>query len=211
MPLFQKKSEIEQKLSLLSQKKSEMIEHQRKAEEIRYRIETARKELLKIEEKLNEEDRITAMVKEYEMVKEKVELKRKDYEMYLELKNKIVLCEKEIKNKLDQKRIFEKSIEESNLQLNKETSEILKYEEEIKKVEIEISKVENELEKVKQYKHEQEKKRDEIVKHEKLLEVVENKLKELASSYRLIEANQGRCPVCLRQINGQEEKRAYKE
>ena len=208
--LISKKSEIEQKLSLLSQKKSEMIEHQRKAEEIRYRIETARKELLKIEEKLNEEDRITAMVKEYEMVKEKVELKRKDYEMYLELKNKIVLCEQEIKNKLDQKRIFEKSIEESNLQLNKETSEILKYEEEIKKVEIEISKVENELEKVKQYKHEQEKKRDEIVKHEKLLEVVENKLKELASSYRLIEANQGRCPVCLRQINGQEEKEHIK-
>lgn len=73
------------------------------------------------------------MVKEYEMVKEKVELKRKDYETYLELKNKIVLCERDIKNKLDQKRIFEKSIEESNLQLNNETSEISKYEEEIKK------------------------------------------------------------------------------
>ncbi|PFH18239.1 putative exonuclease SbcCD C subunit [Caldicellulosiruptor bescii] len=39
---------------------------------------------------------------------------------------------------------------------------------------------------------------------------MENKLKELASSYRLIEANQGRCPVCLRQINGQEEKEHIK-
>ncbi|ADQ04521.1 SMC domain protein [Caldicellulosiruptor owensensis OL] len=204
------RSEIEQKLDILNQKKNEMIELQRKADEIRYKFDAARKELLKIEEKLKEEDKITAMVKEYEMIKEKVELKRKDYEKYLELKNKMVLCERDIKNKIDQKKIFEKNIEESNLQLNKETSEISKYEEEMKKVEVEISKVENELGKVKQYKQEQEKKREEIVKHEKLLEVVENKLKELASSYRLIEANQGRCPVCLRQINGQEEKEHIK-
>ncbi|WPX09838.1 AAA family ATPase [Anaerocellum danielii] len=208
--LISQKSEIEQKVGLLSQKKNEISELQRKAEEIRYKIETARKELLKIEEKLKEEGKITAMVKEYEMIKGKVELKRKDYETYLELKNKMVLYERDIQNKLEQKKIFEKNIEENNSQLNKESSEISKYEEEMKKVEVEISKVENELEKVKWYKQEQEKKREEIVKHEKLLEVVENKLKELASSYRLIEANQGRCPVCLRQINGQEEKEHIK-
>ncbi|BCS81403.1 AAA family ATPase [Anaerocellum diazotrophicum] len=208
--LISQRSEIEQKLGLLSQKKNEMIELQRKAEEIRYKVEVSKKELLKIEEKLKDEEKITAMVKDYEMIKEKVELLRKDYEMYLELKNKIVLCERDIKNKIDQKKIFEKNIEESNFQLNKETSEISKYEEEIKKVEVEISKVENELEKVKQYKQEQDKKREEIVKYEKLLEVVENKLKDLASSYRLIEANQGRCPVCLRQINGEEEKEHIK-
>jgi len=208
--LISQRSEIEQKLDILNQKKNEMIELQRKAEEIRYKFDTARKELLKIEEKLKEEDKITAMVKEYEMIKEEVELKRKDYEKYLELKNKMVLCERDIKNKIEQKKIFEKNIEESNLQLNKETSEISKYVQEMKKVEVEISKVENELGKVKQYKQEQEKKREEIVEHEKSLEVVENKLKELASSYRLIEANQGRCPVCLRQINGQEEKEYIK-
>lgn len=41
------------------------------------------------------------MVKEYDGIKEKVEFKRKDYEMYFEFKNKIFFCERDIINKLE--------------------------------------------------------------------------------------------------------------
>gem|GEM_PF-902363 len=202
--VFQK-YEIEQNLKIIEDKKREREEIRRKHESIKQKIEDSKKELSKIEDELKSEPEITLKAREYEALKNNLEALKKDYDTIVKLKNDIALIEKEISGKIEQKKIFEKSVKETTAKLGNENSELTKYEEELKKSEIEISNVEKELEKVKGLKQELEVKREEITKLEKFFEVVDNKLKELATNYKLIESNKGKCPVCLREINGEEE------
>jgi len=207
--VFQK-YEIEQNLKSIEEKKREREEIRRKHESIKQKIEDSKKELTKIEDELKSESEITLKAREYEILKNNLEALEKEYNTFVKLKNDIALIEKEISGKIEQKKIFEKSVKETTEKLSRENSELSKYEEELKKSEIEISNVEKELEKIKGLKQELEEKRDEITKIEKFLEVVDSKLKELATNYKLIESNKGKCPVCLRRIDGDEEKEHIK-
>lgn len=202
--------EIEQKLKLLETKKKEKEEIEKKLASVRKKIEDSKKELLRIENELKNEAEITSKVREYENLKNTLEGLKKDYDTFLKLKSDILLVEKEISGKEDQKKIFEKSVKEATERLNGEKTELSKYEDELKKSEISICSIEKELEEIRAKKQEMELKREEITKLEKFLEVVDSKLKELATSYKLIDANKGKCPVCLRTISGEDEKEHIK-
>ncbi|WAM30897.1 AAA family ATPase [Caldicellulosiruptor naganoensis] len=209
--LVDQKYQTEQKLKDIRRKREEKDEYVKKLNEIKKRIENTQSDLLKIEDDLKNEPEITSKAKEYEQLKSTLECLQKDYETYISLKNNIALVEKEKNSKEEQKKIFEKSIEEYNTKITNEAAELSKYQQELKHLEMEISSVEKELEKVKKLKCQLDTKKEEITKIEKVLEVFESKLKELATSYRLIESNKGKCPVCLREIKGDEEKEHIKK
>ncbi|WAM33100.1 AAA family ATPase [Caldicellulosiruptor morganii] len=208
--LMNQKYQTEQVIKDIRRKKGEKDEYEKKLNEIRKKIESAKNELLRIENDLKNQHEITAKACEYEQLKSILDVLQKDYERYISLKNDIALIEKEKNSKEEQKKIFEKSVEEYRLKISGETAELSKYQQELESLKGEISGIEKDLEEIKNFKSQLDSKKEEAAKYEKALEVVESKLKELATSYRLIESNKGKCPVCLREIKGEEEKEHIK-
>lgn len=204
------KYKTEQDIRILEQKIKEREELLKQQKDLKSKIESHEKELNKIQLDIKDEQEVILKVNEFKILQKEMENLTQVNNTYIELNNNLAILEKQLESKNQQKKIYEASIKDKENQIERDNLEISNWQKALKDTEDKLKLIQENLNHLNNQKDLYEEKKNKLIQIEKSLSIVKSKIKELRENYRRIDKNEGKCPVCLREIKSENEKEHIK-